>query len=555
MQHRNKVFIALSVVFCLLLAGCSTSPPSDISSRANALETLRNEARTVLANERTGYDAEIKKPEYGFMEGYTAEQKHQTDFDVASAKLDEADTVSAEQVQTILDDYEDEKLPALQSSVETVERLVNEAKALATQPTIWIKQVLDLKNDPIKVVNAVTATQAANVSGQENLQQQSDTAKRDWVKQVQTIDTRLAETAEKQRDAQSRFDDLTTELTKPTPNFAVANQLRIDAEASQTTYTDSKNLLSDDVASLYYAETQTLLDIRIDADIDISRTSWNEGSDANTDEDYEYPTVSTSDGEVISHFAQFAPGTMIASDGSWGDFQMENGADRALWDRLRIDSRKDWNNSSWSGHDSAEYYLDEMEVTYCHKMFVLRDGKPNTSGKPLPQDNPCDKYTSPTDISEGKYWDEADTADIESIGMDIYSKGVGDFPDQATEAASPPGIVYVGNPQYGEMKTDEKGNEFWQFYFQYIIFQNLIGVPNNYLYAREYRDWNDRYRYNDQPFYSTVGGSTTPRFGAESPQTSSRFPGSTFSSSNLSNPTIRNAGPLARSGGPGGGGK
>lgn len=555
MKHRSKVFVALSVAFCLLLAGCSTSPPSDISSRANALETLRSEARTVLSNERSGYDTEIKKSEYSFMEGYTADQKHQTDFDVAAAKLDEADKVYEEQVKKTLDDYEDAKLSALQSSVETVERLVGEAKALAPQPTIWIKQVLDLKKDPQKIISLVSATQVANVSGQENLQQQSDTAKKDWTKQVQTIDTRLAETASKQRDAQSKFDDLKAELSTPSPNFAVANRLRNDAEASQTTYVDSKNSLSDDLRSLYYAETQTLLDIRIDAEIDISRTSWNEGSDANTDQDYEYPTITTSDGEVISHFAQFTPGTMIASDGSWGDFKMENGADRALWDRLGIDSRKDWNNSSWSGHDSAEYYLDEMEVTYCHKLFVLRDGKPDTNGKPLPQDNACDKYTSPTDISEGKYWDEADTADIESIGMDIYSKGVGDFPDQATEVASPPGIVYVGNPQYGEMKTDSNGNEFWQFYFQYLIFQNLIGGPNNYLYSREYRDWNDRYRYNDQPFYSTVGGSTTPRFGADSPQTSSRFPGSTFASSNLANPSIRNAGPLARSGGPGGGGK
>lgn len=140
--------------------------------------------------------------------------------------------------------------------------------------------------------------------------------------------------------------------------------------------------------------------------------------------------------------------------------------------------------------------------------------------------------------------------------MDVYSKGFGTFASEATTEAAPPGMVYVGDTTTGEWRTDSNGNSFWHYYGQYAFFSNLIGGSNPYHYRSEFDEWDRDYRYRGKPYYSKIKGrEDEPRYGGSSAFVAARFPGSTFTRSGLADATLRNAGPVARSGGPGGGGK
>jgi hypothetical protein len=242
---------------------------------------------------------------------------------------------------------------------------------------------------------------------------------------------------------------------------------------------------------------------------------------------------------------------VLAVDGGDG-FKLEKHTDKNHWAKLNINKQNA--REKWCCDDTnSEFYVGEIEDTYCHKLRVLKNGQPDTSGRPKPADNPCDKYTTQSDLGQGMYWIEADELDAEAIGMDVYAKGAGDFAEQATEEATPPGMVYVGDSQYGEWQEDNNGNTFWHYYGQYVFFSQLIGGPSPYHYRSEWDDWGRNYRYHKRPYYGTYNGA--PRYGMKSPYVSARFPGSTYMSSGLHTATVRNAGPAARGGGPGGGGK
>ncbi|MBN2092062.1 hypothetical protein JW964_20760, partial [candidate division KSB1 bacterium] len=61
------------------------------------------------------------------------------------------------------------------------------------------------------------------------------------------------------------------------------------------------------------------------------------------------------------------------------------------------------------------------------------------------------------------------------LGMAIASKVPG---QEANQTATPPGYQYVGDSRYGEWRTDERGNSFWEFYGKYALFQNLLFGPS-----------------------------------------------------------------------------
>jgi len=134
--------------------------------------------------------------------------------------------------------------------------------------------------------------------------------------------------------------------------------------------------------------------------------------------------------------------------------------------------------------------------------------------------------------------------------MDLYAKPFGELPEQAATNGVPPGITYVGDESTGEWREDDDG-KFWVFYGQYRLFQDLIGGPSPYYYRSDWDDWGN-HRRSKAPYFGSLNGK--PRFGAKSPFASSR-PFGSFYTNNLHGTTVRSAGPSARGGGPGAGGK
>ena len=546
----KKQLLLLPIVgaFLVVVAGCA--PPADLANGANALPSQISEARTHVDEAKKAFLTRLNDNQYSFIKEYSAEQQHADRFDGAYAKLDEANKAH-ERAKAVTKNYQDSRRSELETAIADATRLKDEARSLGDEPILWVEKVVATK------LNLEQATADAKLAAddiaarQVALQGDMTTVKTKFAKQAEGINRLQQPFTDLQASTATAFGNFQTESTKPQPNYVLMTNYTDQIVANQATFNAEEPKARGKIGELLYTETQTLLDVRVDSMIEISRTSWDNSTDRNTDKDYDYPSVAV-DMEVADHFATFTPDYVLATEGmGWGGgFTTTEGVERALWDKLGVDPRKDWPGDAY---DQAEYTLGELEDTYCHKLFVLVDGKPNISGRPNPAENECSKYDSDADLAAGIYWIDADELDAEAIGMDVFSKPAGEFNDQALEEASPPGMSYVGDPQYGEWQTDPNGNSFWVFYGQYRLFSDLIGGPNPYHYGYEYDEWNKNYRAKRQPYYATSGGA--PRYGAKSPLAVARFPNSAFVKSGLKDATVRNAGPAARAGGPGNGGK
>lgn len=535
------------VPLLLILAACS-SPPADLQERSDGVsQQLTTTQETIDANKKE-FNSLLKGDDYSFMSDYTEEQLHKDRFGEASAKLKEASATYEERVKPLLGTgYEDSKRAELETALADVEKLVTEANALAADPVMWLARVADTKDNASTLVEKARTASNAMVTDLALFGEEIMPVVQAFPAQDVRIATMDADLDQMKSSALDALADADAELAKTRPNYALLATSLTDIEGLSKSYADASGTYRADIATLTDTETHTLLDIRVDSFLEVSRTSWDENSDAFTDTDYEYD-LGLTDQEAATYFADKI-GQVVAFDSYWGGFELSDGIDKEMWDKLKIDPAAEW--PGW--HNMAEYYIDGLEDVYCQKLKVLNNGEPDASGRPDPAQNYCSQYDTKSEIANGIYWIDAEELNAEAIGMDIYSKAYGDFADQATTAATPPGMAYVGDPATGEWREDSNGNSFWYYYGQYAFFSQLIGGPNSYHYRNEYDTWNRDYRRQNEAYYATAGG--TPRYGAHSPQVSSRFPNSTYVKSGLVVATVRNAGPAARAGGPGNGGK
>lgn len=94
------------------------------------------------------------------------------------------------------------------------------------------------------------------------------------------------------------------------------------------------------------------------------------------------------------------------------------------------------------------------------------------------------------------------------LGMTIWSQKDG----KGDQDIAPPGYAYVGDPHYGEWRTDSSGKSFWMFYGQYRLFSDLLGMGGR-VYRGQYNDYRG-YRSQNRPYYGPnntygTGGTMT----------------------------------------------
>lgn len=544
--HSKLGWVASFIAILLLLVGCG-GPPKELNEQVKALDAVIETSLTELGTAKSAYEDKIQQESFAFMRDYSPEERHADRFDQAQAKLDEAAKAKDERVKEIADNYSDERKAELETALADVNKLVEEAKALQSEPALWADTLVNAKENTEDTALTAASTATESEAQLAVLKRDTEQAKLSFEAQASAIDRKFQPFNDWQTASASALKTLQSEVERSTPNYAtIAENAKTIEDIHASILTEGPKYQAT-IGELSTSETHTLLDIRVDSEVEISRTSWDNNSDYTTDADYDYPAVPV-DAETANYFGAIAPNTLMATDGGFGGFQTEGSIDRAQWDKLGIDPTKDYP----SGHNMAEFYMGGVDDTYCHKLLVLRNGEPDTSKRPDPTTDPCSQYSTDAELAKGIYWASAEELQSDAIGMDIYSKGFGDFAEQASTVATPPGMAYVGDPNFGEW-NENNGNSFWVFYGQYRLFSDLIGGPNPYHYRSEYNDWNRSYRYQGKPYYS--GSSDSPRYGASSPMTAARFPGSTYVKSGLGDATVRNAGPVARGGGPGGGGK
>lgn len=99
-----------------------------------------------------------------------------------------------------------------------------------------------------------------------------------------------------------------------------------------------------------------------------------------------------------------------------------------------------------------------------------------------------------------------------NMGMEIASKTDG----KVSKVVAPPGYSnYVGNPQYGQWRTNPDGSSFWEFYGKYAMISNMLGLVGSMINRNSYYDYRDNY-WGRRPYYGALPDGS-PAYGTYSP--------------------------------------
>lgn len=358
----------------------------------------------------------------------------------------------------------------------------------------------------------------------------------DFPDSKKSIQNRFAPFSKLKTDTARRVEDLQEiyarhEAGEPA-DYGAFRDMADGLEQDAAGFAANKKKLETDLGQLYQSYTKVLQDMKIQYYVTVSRESWDENSD------YYNP-------RTVSFTREISPGTYEAIEASAPDTiaSVQAGYPRPrfvnnigdTWSRLNLKPAEQWP----SGHNAAEYWIDNMSMMYFHKYLLEENGE--TRETPWKKVNPS-------------YYGK----NLENLGMAVLSKPYGVFEADVLSQAAPPGMAYVGNPQYGEWKKDENGNDFWSWYGKWAFFSNLFFMTPSYYSYNTWRHWDTDYK-SRKPYYgkNKKGQKIYGTYGSHIKK-SPRYQGTTFAKTGgFKTPpaSVRGAGTAVRSGGPRGKGK
>jgi len=115
-------------------------------------------------------------------------------------------------------------------------------------------------------------------------------------------------------------------------------------------------------------------------------------------------------------------------------------------------------------------------------------------------------------------WMEVDEAfflkNENNMGMEIAAKVDG----KLTKSVVPPGYSqYVGNEKYGNWRSNSSGTSFWEFYGQYAMMSNMLGLVGGMVNRNSYMDYRGNYMGTGRPYYGALSNGR-PMYGTYSDQ-------------------------------------
>lgn len=104
------------------------------------------------------------------------------------------------------------------------------------------------------------------------------------------------------------------------------------------------------------------------------------------------------------------------------------------------------------------------------------------------------------------------------LGMVVASKT---SDGQTSRTPQPAGYQYVGNPRYGEWRTNRSGESFWSFYGKYALLRDAFDVFDRPFKRKYYRNYRDNYYRNKTPYY---GSGKVKTYGTAGTRTKAKRP-------------------------------
>ena len=336
---------------------------------------------------------------------------------------------------------------------------------------------------------------------------------------------RTSETALTKLDEQFRFHE-----SSKTADYAVFIDAADRLSRNREDLKKQGAALEKDIGQLYQSYTKVLQDMKVDYYMTVKRESWDESAD------YYNPGISTFTRQVSPATYEALADTPLDSIAeiipSYGRVSFKNNIGSA-WEHLAIKPTENWPSRR---HNAASFWIEDSREVYFHKYLQETNGETQETG-----------------------WEKVNPSfyeqNINNLGMAILSKPYGEF--EPDTMAAPPGMAYVGNPQYGEWKKDDRGNSFWSWYGRYAFFSSLF-FPSYPYYYGSWNRWRTGYRYQ-KPYYGrTDSGQYTYGTRGTTVKNSPRYQNTTFAKTGgfkTAPASVRGGSGSLRGGGPKGKGK
>ncbi|MFQ5796082.1 MAG: hypothetical protein ACE5JP_13680 [Candidatus Bipolaricaulia bacterium] len=531
--RKPMTFAIIGVIAVLVLAGCSRGFPPELKELADGTPDRIQEIQNVVEEREARYRELKRSDDFAFYAPYAQRENWDAFFEEARNELHRSQEIFDTIIKPILDQNKAEDESKLQVELDRIERILVNAKDLTQNPNRRMTFLREVRESaPQRIGEARSHVERINTY-MEELGGYLSQAQSDYQDKSEDIDQRFAplrrtlqrETATALQVAEAEFQK--HEARESADYAELGDSTQLVADHFEKIITQGEALRSK-VGELYESYSKALIDMKVDYFVQIGRTSWNDRSDWSTDREYIYPLRQVN-GDTWEYF-----------DGLPEDQVLVTGStvrvDRDRWNALRINITKSWPR----GHTHAEFWIRDVFMKTYHK-YKLING---------------------TQVEETD-WVEVDEEDFEdyfdSLGMTIVTKPYGHYEEERLEEATPPGMEYVGNPQYGEWRRDDEGRSFWLWYGQYAFMRTLLWGPGFYrpYYHSDWRTWHTDYR-GRRPYYGTDVNNPTYGTRGSTVQNNPNYQRTDFARRGglrSVSPSVRGAGPGSRGRGPGGGGK
>jgi len=532
-KFSNPLILAGIVLMFLSLSGCGQGLPDDIKKNAKAIPDAIEAARKEIQKDQKQFASLKKSAAFAPIATYAQKEAWDTLFAEANNSLDRAGDLHKQELVPLLKKNTPESAPQVLVQTKRINQVIQEARQQAKGPVNRFSRIREALDNTDAVQTTAQAIAQRIIAQVSDLEKDAVTKAREaFPDTIEKIDTRFSPFLKMQQAAKEHLYAATREYeahkSKAGPDYAAFIDNADALTRNDKTLEQTLPVFKQDLAQLYESYTKVLQDMKEDYFVTIKRESWDENSDYY---DPKFATfqrqVSPSAYEILTDTEMEAIATL--SPGFSG-LRFSSGIGDT-WKQLGINPTEQWPARY---HNAASFEVEDSKEVYYHKYLKEENGE-----------------TSETD------WIQVDPSfyeqNLEFLGMAILSKPYGVFEQDRITQATPPGLAYMGNPEYGEWKKDDTGNSFWSWYGKYALFSHLFFFPPSYFHRGAWGSWNNTYR-NQQPYFGkTQTGNqqygTRGSFVNQSP----KYQSSNFSKTGgfkSQSASVRGAGAGLRGGGP-----
>ncbi|MCG8638052.1 MAG: hypothetical protein MI863_29775 [Desulfobacterales bacterium] len=518
------------------LSGCGGGLPDAIKDKARAVAENIEKTDKHIRDQRDKFNSLASSGGFAPMAGYAEKENWAQAFDQAGSILSRGQEIYDTELVPLLKENNPDKAVAVAKKISRITKVVQEARQKAQAPFDRMDRIRTAMEDTREIHTRAGAAAKTILTG------------------IRTLEAGpVAEALEKFPDSASKINARVAPLAKlsrnTTANLAVVEQeYTAHKNSGQANYaafitaadTIARNrkafsadgpALEKDLDLLYQSYTKVLQDMKVDHYVIVKRESWDDRIDYYDPgivsfERFVTPaTYREITGINLESIADLTPG--------YGGVSFKNNIGN-LWQALSINPTENWPSRN---HNAATFWIEDTREAYFHKYLMENNGE--TEETDWIKVNPS-------------FFDQ----NINNLGMAILSKPYGVF--EPDPQAAPPGMAYVGNPEYGEWKKDENGDSFWAWYGRYAFFSSLFFFPPSYYYYGSWNRWNTGYRYKKPYYGKTKTGAYTYGTRGTKIKRSPQYQNSTFARTGglKSVPaSVRGGGSSLRGGGPKGKGK